>query len=361
MTADHQTTLTPGDFANHPVNIAWSTESKIDLFRTMIRIRRFDHAAMKQYIFGQMGGWLILSVGQESVAACARSLMGPQDHAITGCRGSGHAVAAGISMERGMAEHFGRLNGCSKGRAGAFGFYAPELRHWGCHALAGSQTPLAAGLAFGLKHRGENGAVVCFLGDGAVNTGAFHESLNLAGLFGLPVVYLIENNGYAMGTSVARSSAFRGCLARRAEAYGIDWDHFDDGNPYEMRARLHTALERARVGRRPTVVEIATYRYYGFSIADANHKRYRTPEEIEEHKARDPLGRWKQHLIVQGILTDDEAETIDLQAQAEASAAVKSAEAGEIPSTGDFERYVYWEYDHATTAGLTGRHFFDPP
>jgi pyruvate dehydrogenase E1 component alpha subunit len=349
------------DFRATAINKAWNDEEKIDLLRVMVRIRRFEQQALKSYLWGKMGGWLILSIGQESIAACARSLMDPLDHGISGCRGIGHALAAGMSMESCMAEFFGRVNGCSKGKAGAYGFYAPELHHWGCHGLAGAQTPLAAGLAFGIKHRNEQGAVLCFLGDGSVNTGAFHESLNLAGLFDLPVVYLIENNGYAMGTSVARSSAFRDCLARRAESYGIEWDHFSDGDPYEMRARLHTALERARVKSRPTVVEVDTYRYYGFSIADAMHKTYRTPDEIEERKSRDPLVRWKECLIQERVIRTEEVEAMDEEIKTEALAAAHAADAGEIPDIHDLERDVYWECDHHTESGTTGRHFFDPP
>jgi pyruvate dehydrogenase E1 component alpha subunit len=349
------------DFRESAVNQAWKEAEKIDLIRVMVRNRRFEQRALNSYLSGKIGGWLIQSIGQESVAACARSVMGPLDHGISGCRGIGHALAAGMSMESCMAEFFGRVNGCSKGKAGAFGFYAPELRHWGCHGLAGAQTPLAAGLAFGIKHRNEHGAVLCFLGDGAVNTGAFHESLNLAGLFDLPAVYLIENNGYAMGTSGARSSAFRGCLARRAESYGIDWDHFSDGDPYEMRARLHTALERARTGNRPTVVEVSTYRYYGFTIADAMHKRYRTLHEIEERKSRDPLTLWKERMIREGVIRTDEFEAMDQEIKSEALAAADAADAGEIPNARNLATDVYWECDHHTVAGTTGRHFFDPP
>ncbi len=346
------------DFRDHPVNRLWTPAEKIGLLRVMIRIRRFEQRAMKEYIWCQMGGLLLLSIGQESVAACTRSVMGPLDHTISGYRGMGHALAAGIDMDACMAELMGRINGCSKGKGGApASFYAPHLRHWGCHASAGSQTPLAAGLAFGLVHREEAGAVVCFLGDGAANTGAFHESLNLAALFDLPVVYLIENNGYAMGTSVARSSAFRDCLARRAEAYDMDWDQFPDADPYEMRARIAAALERARTRRRPTLLEIDTYRYYGCTVADANHKRYRTPEEIEERKSRDPLARWKATLIAEGLLEEASAATIHEEARSEAEAAVTAARKGDKPEVSDIQTDVYWEWDQG--AGNAGRLFFD--
>ena len=348
------------DFRDHPVNLPWSRDQKTDLLRLMVRMRRFDHVAINRYQTpGEMGGWLLCGAGQETVAACVRSLLGPMDHTITGFRGMGHAIAAGIGMKSCMAELMGFAEGCSKGKAGACGFYAPHLRHWGCHPSAGSQTPLAAGLAFGLVHRGEAGAVVCFLGDGAVNAGAYHEALNLAGLFDLPVVYLIENNGYAMGTSVARSSAYRGCLAKRAEGYGIEWDQFSDADPYEMRARISVALDRARFERRPTVLEIETYRYYGFSIADANHKKYRPEEEIEERKARDPLKLWQAKIIAEGLLDETTAAAMHDDAKSEALAAVATAKQGTPPHLSEITSDVYWECDNGTVAGSIGRHFFE--
>lgn len=346
------------DYREHAINRDWSAEGKIDLLRQMIRIRRFEQEALKYYQAGKIGGWLILSIGQESVAAGVRSLMGPQDHSISGPRGIGHAIAAGLSMGPGMAELFGKTNGCSKGKGGMFSFYDPPKNHWGCHALAAAQTPLAAGLAFALKQRDIPGAVVCFLGDGAVNQGVYHESLNLAGLFGLPVVYLIENNGYAMGMSESRSSRFEECLARRAEGYDIDWDKCGDANIYELRAKVWTALERARYEKRPTVLEVDTYRYFGFSVSDANHKRYRTPEEIEERKKRGPLNLWRRHLLEEGILDETTVGEIDLAAKAEAAAAVKFADSGAAPSLSDIVQDVYWESDHDTEASRIGQHFF---
>jgi pyruvate dehydrogenase E1 component alpha subunit len=166
------------EFREHAINRDWSAEGKIDLLRQMMRIRRFEQMALKQYIMpGRMGGWLNLDIGEESVATGVRSLMGPRDHSISGPRGLGHALAAGMEMGPCMAELFGNANGCSKGKGGMFSYYAPNRNHWGCHGLAAAQTPLAAGLAFALKQREIPGAVVCFLGDGAVNQGVYHESL----------------------------------------------------------------------------------------------------------------------------------------------------------------------------------------
>ncbi len=347
------------NYQEHAINRSWSAEGKIDLFRQMMRIRRFEQRALNRYCLGKMGGWLILGIGQESIAAGVRSVMGPDDHGISGPRGLGHSLAAGMEMGPCMAEFYGKTNGCSKGKGGAFSFFAPERHHWGCHGLAAAHTPLAAGLAFALKQQDSKGVVFCFLGDGSVNQGVYHESLNLAGLFGLPVIYLIENNGYAMGTSVSRSSRFTECLARRAETYGIEWDCFSGEDPYEIRARVGAAIERARQEQRPTVLEISTYRYYGSTIADANHKRYRTPEEIEERRARDPLSLWGDHLVEQGITDEAGLSEISEAAMAEAKGADQFADGGQAPAVSGIGEDVYWECDHATEGSRIGWHFFD--
>ncbi len=348
------------NFAAHPINHGFDAVRKTDLYRQMVRIRVFEQTALKRFSQGDMTGWLNLGIGQESIAAAVRSVMGPEDHSISGNRGLGHAIAAGMEMGPCLAELMGRTNGCSQGKAGMFGFYQPSRHHWGCHGLAAAQTPLAAGLAFAIKQRGTRGAVVCFMGDGAANQGVFHESLNLAGLIGLPVVYVIENNGFGMFTSVARSSRFTECLARRADTYGIEWDNFQDANPYEIRAKAGTAIERARLESRPSVLEIATYRFFGATIADSNNKRYRSPEEIAERKANhDPLKLWQQRLIEESVLDSSSVERIREQAIAEAQDATRFATQGTAPRIPQISEHVYWETDHDTPSARIGRHFFD--
>lgn len=266
----------------------------------------------------------------------------------------------GIPMVSCMAELMGRIGGISKGKAGMFSCFAPQLNHWGIHGLAAAQTPLASGLAFAMKLREIKGAVVCFLGDGAVNQGVYHEVLNLSALFGLPVVFLIENNGYAMGMSVKRSSAFKDYLAQRAETYGIEWDVCGGHDIYALRACLEPALERARNEFRPTVIEVETYRYYGFTVADANHKRYRTPDEIEWHKQnRDPLNLWNARLIEEGVISDTAIGEMRGAAKIEAAEAVKSACKSPPPLISEITDDVYWEVDHRTPAASHGRYFFD--
>ncbi|MEN9990783.1 MAG: pyruvate dehydrogenase (acetyl-transferring) component subunit alpha [Verrucomicrobiota bacterium] len=348
------------DFAASPINQALSNEEKIGLLRTMIRIRRFEQASLKYYNAGRIGGFLHLYIGQESVAVGTLSLCGENDHNITAYRCHGHGLASGMNMNECMAELFGKYTGSAKGKGGSMHLFAPDKNFWGGHGIVGGQTPLGLGLAYGLKYKGLQGAALCYLGDGAVNQGAFHESLNLAALFELPVVYIIENNGYSMGTSQKRSSAYRGCLAQRAEAYDMEWDLVDGSDIYEVRAKSHIALERARKESRPTMLEINTYRYYGHSVADANAKKYRSPEEIENYKNNhDPINTFRNRLIAEGVLTQEEADAINKAAADEAAAAVAFADASPNPPVESIMDDIYWEVDNQTEAGRTGRHFFN--
>jgi pyruvate dehydrogenase E1 component alpha subunit len=259
-----------------------------------------------------------------------------------------------------MAEMFGKQTGCSKGKGGSMHFFAPDKNFWGGHGIVAGQTPLELGLAYGLKYLGREGCCLCYLGDGAINQGAFHESLNLAALFEIPVIYVIENNGYSMGTSQERSSSYSACLAQRADAYNIAWDVIDGSNLYEVRAKTHIAIDRAHQQHKPTLLEIKTYRYYGHSIADANHKKYRTPEEIENYKQNhDPISVFRRKLIAEGVLTEDHSIAIHQAATDEATAAVKFADESPTPTLADIGTDVYWESDHQTPASKIGRHHFN--
>lgn len=355
MSTSHDT-----DYSQAGVNLTLTPEVKVHILREMHRIRAFELTALQHYQAGRMGGFLILQVGQEAIPVAVRSMMGPQDHTICSLRGMGTAIVAGMSMREGMAELFGRATGCAKGKGGQFGFYAPQHRHWGGHGYAATQTALAAGLAFGLKHQEKRGAVFCYLGDGAVNQGTFHESLNLASLFSLPVIYLIENNGYAMGTSVKRSSAINGSLAQRAAGYNIEWDLINGDHVYELRAKLQPAIERAYRDQGPTVLEISTYRFEGFTVADANRFKYRTKQEAEEkYKNHDPLKLWAAQLMDENVVDQDGLNRIKQVAFAEARAAAEFARSSPYLPSAAIMSDIYWEVDCATAAGSTGRHFFD--
>lgn len=355
-----QTVVESPTFAEAEVNRQLSAEAKIGFLRDMFRIRRFEQLALKCYNQGKIGGFLHLYIGQESVAVATISLLGDNDHVITAYRDHGHALAVGMSMNECMAELFGKITGCSKGKGGSMHFFAPDKNYWGGHGIVAGQTPLGLGLAYSLKYKELGGCSLCYLGDGAVNQGVFHESLNLAALWDLPVIYIIENNQYSMGTSLERSSSFKNSLAQRADAYNIAWDLVNGEDIYEVRAKTHVAIERAHIEVRPTVLEIATYRYYGHSVADANAKKYRRPEEIEDYKANhDPLRLWQKQLIEEGLITEAAAHEMDLQAKHEAEAAVKFAEESAFPTEADILKDVYYEVDNATESGSRGKHFFN--
>jgi pyruvate dehydrogenase E1 component alpha subunit len=348
------------DPAEAGINSQLTKEEKIRFLREMFRIRRFEQTSLKYYNLGKMGGFLHLYSGQEAVAIGTISLLGENDHVITAYRDHGHALAVGMDMKSGMAELFGKATGCSKGKGGSMHFFAPEKNYWGGHGIVGGQTPLGLGLAFGIKYKGLRGCCLAYLGDGAINQGTFHESLNIAALFKLPVIYVIENNGYSMGTSQQRSSSFQGTLAKRAEGYDMAWDVFKGEDLYEVRAGTQIAIDRAHNESEPTLLEIQTYRYYGHSVADANAKKYRTPEEIEQYKVNhDPLRVWSRRLLEEGILTEPEIEEIDFQAKEETNEAVKFAEESPILPESEIMSDVYWEVDHQTDAAKQGRYFFN--
>jgi len=349
------------DYAKAPINASLSAEEKTKLLRDMLRIRRFEETSKKVYLQGKIGGFLHLYIGQESVAVGAVSLMGDDDHVITAYRDHGHALAVGMSMNECMAEMYGKATGCSKGKGGSMHFFAPDKNYWGGHGIVGGQTPLGLGLAYGLKYKGLKGAAMCFLGDGAVNQGCFYESLNMASLFELPVIYIIENNKYSMGTSLERSSVLDKCLAQRGDAFKITWEQANGESVYEVRAVTQKAIERAHNECKPSIIEFDTYRYHGHSVADSKHKGgYRREEEIEAYKKQhDPIQLFKFNLINEKVITEEQYEAIDAEAKAEANAAAKFADESPNPTVESIFEDVYFEVDRQTEAGRTGKYFFN--
>ncbi|HEY9250851.1 MAG TPA: pyruvate dehydrogenase (acetyl-transferring) E1 component subunit alpha [Rariglobus sp.] len=341
-----------------PINASLLKEEKIELHRKMVRIRRFEERSLRAYQAKKIGGFLHLYIGQEAVAVGCCSLMGKNDHIITAYRDHGHAMAVGMDTKALMAELYGKITGCSKGKGGSMHYFAPSLNYWGGHGIVGGQIPLGTGLAYALKYKKLKGAAMAFMGDGAVNQGAVHEAYNLAALWNLPVIFVIENNGYSMGTSQERSSAGPG-LAQRAEAYGMNWGTCFGHDVYEVRATMDKFLTLAREKNQPAVVEIDTYRYRGHSVADPD-KTYRTREEIEEYRrTKDPIQLFQQRLLDEGVLTDALIEQIDAEAKAEAELAADFAEASPFPTPDDIQKDVYWESDNPDKRTSKGRLFFD--
>jgi pyruvate dehydrogenase E1 component alpha subunit len=283
--------------------------------------------------------------------------MGKDDHVITAYRDHGHAIAVGMELNPLMAELYGKVTGCSKGKGGSMHFFDPSRNYWGGHGIVGGQIPLGTGIAYALKYKGLKGACLAFMGDGAVNQGAVHESYNLASLWQLPVVFVIENNGYSMGTSQVRSSA--GSLAKRAQGYDMAWGKCDGHDLYEVRAQLEPFIEAAREQSKPSVVEIHTYRYRGHSVADPDNT-YRRKSEIEEYrKTKDPIQVFQRILIDEGVLTEAAAEQIDAEARAESESAAEFAEASPYPTVDDITKNIYWEEDNPSEKKSEGRIIFD--
>ncbi len=359
MSVKKKKTVAPADYSKSEINAALSAEDKIGYLSEMLRIRRFEQTSLKYYNQGKMGGFLHLYIGQEAVAVGTVSLMGKDDHVITAYRDHAHALAVGMDMNACMAELLGKETGCSRGKGGSMHYFAPDKNYWGGHGIVAGQTPLGLGLAYALRYKGLKGCCLCFLGDGAVNQGSFHESLNLAALWKLPVIYVIENNQYSMGTSQERSSAVKSCLAERAEGYGIAWDAANGEDLYEVRAKTWAAMSRAHEEGLPFVLEVDTYRYYGHSVADANAKKYRSAEEIESYKTHhDPIRLWRARLIEEKVITDEAADALDAKIKEEVAAAGQFAVDSDPPAPQTIFEDVYWEVDNQTEAGQTGRHFF---
>ena len=306
-------------------------DQRRELYETMVLSRVFETEAERQYKAARIGGYCHLSSGQEATTVGVVHALQPDDLLVTGYRSHGFALARGTSPEAVMAELFGREDGCAHGRGGSMHILDVARGYYGGWGIVAGQLPVATGLALALVRQGKPQAVVCELGDGAVNMGAWHESLNLAALWKLPIVFLVVNNEYGMGTAVARASAepelWKRASAHRMHGERVDGDDLDA--VYEAADRL---LRAAREERTPAVLEAVTYRYRGHSVADAG-LAYRTKDEIAEHQVHDPLRRVRTQLREAGI-GEAELEAIDARADERVAAAVEFAAASAEPSVG---------------------------
>ncbi|HET9185808.1 MAG TPA: thiamine pyrophosphate-dependent enzyme [Solirubrobacterales bacterium] len=299
-----------------------------DQYRTMFLIRRVEEAAERQYKAARIGGYCHLSSGQEAATVGAISAMQEDDLLVTGYRCHGFALARGVPPEAVMAELFGRAQGCAHGRGGSMHLLDVSRGYYGGWGIVGGQLPIATGMALSLVRRGKEQAVLCELGDGAVNMGAWHESLNLAAVWNLPVVFMVVNNQYGMGTSVERASA-EPDVFKRAAAYRIEGERVDGDDLEEVEWATARLLRAAREERRPAVLEALTYRNRGHSVADAG-LAYRTKEEIEERKEQDPLVRTRQSLVARGVPLEG-LDALEAEVEAEVEGAVAFADADAAP------------------------------
>lgn len=307
-----------------------------DLYRKMLRIRRFEEEAARLYTEKKIGGFLHLYIGQEAVAVGALSVLDAQDYVMTAYRCHGHYLARGGNCRQGLAELMGKATGCAKGRGGSMHFYDVEKRFMGGWGIVGAQIPVAAGLAFAEKYKGTDSVTLCFMGDGAINIGSFHEGLSLASLWRLPVVYIIENNYFAMGTPLEKTAATDD-LSIRALGYPMARDTVDGHDVFAVRAAIHTAVRRGREQKLPTLIEAKTYRYRGHSMADP--AKYRTPEQVDEWKSRDPIKVLGEKLEALGMRNIK--DTIETEIEAEIMDAVQFAEESPFPDPSTAMDYAY--------------------
>lgn len=333
--------------AKSAVNARLKAADKLRLYSEMVRIRRFEERTIRVYQQGKIGGFLHLYIGQEAVAVGTVSLLGENDHIITAYRDHGHGLAVGMSMNECMAELEGKVTGCSKGKGGSMHYFAPDKRYWGGHGIVGGQVPLGTGIAYALKYKGLKGCCLTYMGDGAVNQGAVHEAYNMAALWNLPVIFIIENNGYSMGTSQVRSSA-GDSLAKRAEGYGMAWDTCNGNLLYEVRDKTAVAIKRAHEESKPSILEIFTYRYRGHSMSDPD-QTYRDKQEIADYRDnKDPITLYQKCLQEEGVLDDATMAKIDEDARNEADAAAKFADESPFPQPEAILQDIYWEEDNRT-------------
>src|SRR5713226_8058143 len=310
------------------------------LLYTMLLIRRFEEKAAEAYTLGKVGGFLHLYIGQEAVAVGAMSTLRPDDYAISSYREHGHCLAKGSDPRRVMAELFGRRDGLSKGKGGSMHLFDKSVNFLGGHAIVGAHLPLATGAAFAIKYQGGDQVVLCFFGDGAVPQGEFHESLNLAALWKLPVIFICENNRYAMGTAIHRALA-QTEIWRFAETYGIHGEAVDGMAVLALRETVGRAVERARREKTPTLVEARTYRFRGHSMRDPAGSVYRTKEEVEREKLRDPIALFSDRCLKEGVLTEADIRNIEKAVNDLADEAVAFAEASPEPPPGELFTDVY--------------------
>ena len=301
------------------------------LMREMLLIRRFEEKVAEAYALGKIGGFCHLYIGQEAVAVGALAALRPDDYAISSYRDHGQALVRGISANAVMAELYGKATGCSKGKGGSMHLFDAERRFLGGHGIVGGHISVAAGVAFGIKYRGGDQVCACFFGEAAVNIGAFHEALNMASVWKLPVIFICENNRYGMGTAFERVAAVTD-VVEHACSYDMAAEMVNGMDVLEVQAATQRAVARARRGGHPTLLEVRTYRFMGHSMSDPLHGVYRTKEEVEEQKKRDPIAQLAERLKVDGVMDQQALEALDAEVHAEVEASLRFAEESPDPS-----------------------------
>jgi pyruvate dehydrogenase E1 component alpha subunit len=322
------------------------------MLEQMLLGRRLEEKTAEAYAVGKIGGFCHLYIGQEAVTIGAFSALRPDDYVITAYRDHVQALVKGMSARSIMAELYGRIDGSSKGKGGSMHLYSAEHGFMGGWGIVGGQVPLAIGMGWASKYRKQDRVTLCFMGEAAVNQGAFHESLNMAALWKLPVIFIVENNRFGMGTAWERASSLYD-IAQKAHAYDMPSAVADGMNVLDMRAKVLEAVERARQDGTPTLIEAQCHRFMGHSMSDPVHGVYRTKEEVEEAKQRDPIRIFIDYLKDSNVITDDEVKALDQRAHEVVEDAAEFAEKSAEPGIEELYTDVYASED------VHGRLFFD--
>jgi pyruvate dehydrogenase E1 component alpha subunit len=322
------------------------------MMRDMLMARRFEEATGESYALGKIGGFCHLYIGQEAVAIGSIAALEQGDYTMTSYREHVHALQMGIDPGAVMAELYGRFGGTSKGKGGSMHMFSAEHNYLGGHGIVGGQVPLALGVAWKIKYRNEPRVMQVYLGEAAVNQGAFHESLNMAALWQLPLVVIVENNRFGMGTAWERASSLYD-ISQKGNAYAIPSLIGDGMDVLDMYRVTKEAADRARSGGGPTLIEARTYRYVGHSMSDPVHGVYRTKEEVEEEKLNDPIRIFANLLSDLGVLSQQELEGMDEEVKKISAEAVEFADNSPEPEAAELYRDVYAEEN------VAGRLYFD--
>ena len=318
----------------------FSKETYMFWFESMLLMRKFEEKAGQLYGMQKIRGFCHLYIGQEACASGAVSALKKGDKYIIAYRDHVHSLALGTSPNKIMAELFAKETGVSKGKGGSMHIFDKEHGFFGGHGIVGAQVPLGAGIGFAEKYNKTGNLCICYMGDGAVRQGAFHEALNLAMLWKIPVIFVIENNGYAMGTSVARTSNVHE-LYKLGESYNMPSEPVDAMNVEAVHEAVARAAVRARAGEGPTLLEFRTYRYKGHSMSDP--QKYRTKEEVEEYKQRDPIEQVRKTILEKKIATEKDLEAIEQKVNSQVEESVKFAEESKFPDPSEAMHDIYAE------------------
>jgi pyruvate dehydrogenase E1 component alpha subunit len=336
-------TVTKNPSKKTAAKAAYSKEQYLKWYESILLMRRFEETCGNLYLQQKFGGFCHLYIGQEAIAAGFASAIQKGDKIITAYRDHAHPIALGMDPKFVMAELYGKSTGCSKGKGGSMHMFDKELNMMGGHGIVGAQIPMGAGIAFAEKYNGTKNVCLAFMGDGAVRQGALHETFNMAMLWKLPVIFIVENNNYAMGTSVERTTNVTD-LSKLGLSYDMPSESVDGMRVESVHEAIQMAAKHCRDGKGPYLLDIRTYRYKGHSMSDP--QKYRSKEEVSDYKEKDPLTQVQSVLIEQGWMTEKDVEKLEAKVKAQVNDSVEFAENSPLPEIDELYKDVYKQEDY---------------